>query len=209
MKPRDLNYILLALLFVAVMVAVFLFNSKKKADTSYSIEKARVAVLLDSLSNDRLSRQAEQKIFNFTIDSLSTLYSKSQVALSKSKSDYSSLLAKYRVTSASGVDSISIADCDEVVDAADKHINNLNTSLTLCDSLSQTKSLLITSLNSDISSYSRSLVELQTFSNNQNVLINSYIKKQNSWWQKNKFWVGFISGALVSSATAIGLSQIK
>lgn len=208
MKSKKLNYILLALLLVAITTAVMISNSNRDISDSYDIEKGR---LLDSLKQDRLSRKDEQASYNSTIDSLSSLYAISKRSLAQSKREYNILYAEYKDKTSSIVDkskdSISVADCDAVIDAADKHITVLSYALVVCDSISETKSMLITSLSLDTLSYSRSLRELQSISNLQDGIIRDYKKKQNSWWNKNKLWIGLVGGALITSGTAYSLSK--
>lgn len=211
MKSKKLNYILLALLLVAITTAVMIFNSNRDISDSYDIEKGRSDRLLDSLKQDHLSRKDEQASYNSTIDSLSSLYAISKRSLAQSKREYNILYAEYKDKTSSIVDkskdSISVADCDAVIDAADKHITVLSYALVVCDSISETKSMLITSLSLDTLSYSRSLRELQSISNLQDGIIRDYKKKQNSWWNKNKLWIGLVGGALITSGTAYSLSK--
>lgn len=202
------RYLPWILLVIVVGLCVYLAVSSRRVVIAYDDAKAKNEILLSNLNTERLFRRVEQSHFTESLGSLQKVYDSTKVTLSVTKTEYNRLLSKYNdIKTISRSDSVSVVDCDSVVDAASTHIATLSHALNVCDSMSSTKTLLIRSLVLDTLSYSRSLESMHRFSVYQQSVIDAERKKNASWWNKNKGWVGFVSGVVVTSTGVYLISK--
>jgi predicted nuclease with TOPRIM domain len=196
-----MKYFWAVILFLALAgTSVYLYLKLEKSNASVDAGREEVKKVLADLSNEREARKADQEYTTYAIDSLEEVYSKTKTDLTLLKGQYSELYADYAEMKANtNSDSMLISDCDTIVDAANSLIAGLEESLEICDSVSGLKSLLITSLALDTASYSASLRRLEAFSVQQDLLIQSLNKQNNTWWARNKTWVAFLGGAVATS----------
>lgn len=202
------NYkMLLSLAAVIILIlGAFVFMQPAKlsrVQKKYEAEVEKNKAIVTLLEQERAGRRADQLVMNHSLDSLQKAYKELVLKTQGSGGDYVRVVIRYKYITApkSGTDSISVAQCDSVVDAADTYIEDLKSTLAVCDSASMVQGLLITSLVADTVSYAKSLKHLAMTNKVQEDLIRSLEKHKLSWWTKNKFWVGFVVGSVSTTAT--------
>ena len=202
------NYkMLLSLAAVIILIlGAFVFMQPAKlsrVQKKYEVEVEKNKAIVTLLEQERAGRRADQLVMNHSLDSLQKAYKELVLKTQGSGGDYVKVVIRYKYITApkSGTDSISVAQCDSVVDAADTYIGDLKSTLAVCDSASMVQGLLITSLVADTVSYAKSLKHLAMTNKVQEDLIRSLEKHKLSWWTKNKFWVGFVVGSVSTTAT--------
>lgn len=202
------NYKLLltaaAIIILILGALVFLQPAKlSKVQKKYEAEIEKNKVMVTLLEKERAGRKVEQSVMNHSLDSLQKAYKALVSKTQGSGSEYVKVVTDYNYITApkSGTDSVSVAQCDSVINAADNYIEDLKSTLVVCDSTSNIQKLLIKSLVADTVSFSESMKYLTMTNKVQGDLINSLKKYKLSWWQKNKFWVGFVAGTVSTTAT--------
>jgi hypothetical protein len=174
-----------------------------KAQKRYEAEVEKNKVMISLLEKERSDRRVEQFVMNHNLDSLQKAYTALLLRAQSSESEYIKITMHYKYLTApkSSTDSVSVVQCDSVVRAADNYIGDLKSTLSVCDSVSRVQGLLITSLVADTVSYGASIKYLNSVMLVQDNLIRDLERSKLSWWNKNKFWVGFVSGAITTTAT--------
>ena len=211
MESKLKLFLTLALLVILILGALLFvepsFISRSQVKYAVELEKNRVLVL--ALDEARATSRRTQKELNLRLDSLQGAYSALLLKSKSSEKIHTKVIIRYRDSTASkkDTDSVSVAQCDSVVNSAETYISDLKGSVSTCNSMLQTQQSLVQSLRLDTASYISSITLLQSTIQTQKDMIKPLERYKASWWQKNKFWLGVVGGSL--SATAMALTVNK
>lgn len=169
-------------------------ESKQQYEEILTKERAENALIRDSLMTELLSMKNNN-------DSLH------QLLLSKSN-DYNNIYAsyqRYKRNQQQIQDTllemyIPVDICDSVVESCNDYVNVLSSSLENCNGQIVVYDSIFATYKRDSIMNALAMYDAKNHINNQLRTITELERKRNSFWNKNKFWIGLFGGAVISGA---------